>query len=67
MLFAKTLEGLILTERFPTKKDRYCQCASRLLPHRVGQIIKELLVEAGYRKGEDFIVWVNPSKEMMLI
>ena len=51
-----------MTERFPTKKDRYCRCVGRLLPHRVGQIIEELLIEAGYKKGEDFIVWVNPKQ-----
>jgi len=26
------------------------------------QIIEELLKEAGYKKGEDFIVWVNPKQ-----
>ena len=49
-------------KRYPVEKSRYYQCVGRLLPHRIGQIIEELLKEMGYRKGQDFAVWINPKQ-----
>ncbi|MDI6904606.1 MAG: hypothetical protein QMD13_03830 [Candidatus Bathyarchaeia archaeon] len=38
--------------RYPIKRTRYTQSVSRLLPHRIGQIFKEL----------GFKTWMNPGQ-----
>jgi hypothetical protein len=40
-------------------ETRRNQSVGRLLPHRIGQIMKEL----GYRKSKGYEIWVNPSQE----
>lgn len=50
-----------MRERFPVKKTTYLQSVGRLLPHRVGQILKELGYETWINSGQgndlDLKVW----------
>jgi hypothetical protein len=49
--------------RYPVKIQRYCQSVGRLLPHRIGQILKELgfrtWVRPGQSNGVDLLVYDN--------
>jgi hypothetical protein len=44
--------------RFPIDKTRYYQSVGRLLPHRIGQIIKE----SGYTAKNGYKIWINPNQ-----
>lgn len=49
------------SRRYPIEMHRYCQCVGRLLPHRIGQILKELgfrtWVRSNQSNGIDLLVY----------
>jgi hypothetical protein len=51
------------SKRYPIEMHRYCQCVGRLLPHRIGQILKELgfrtWVRSNQSNGIDLLVYDN--------
>ena len=47
------------SDKYPIKnKAKYLQSIGRLLPHRIGQILKEL----NFTRGNDCKIWMNPSQ-----
>ena len=45
-------------KRYPVKRSEYARAVGRLLPHRIGQILKEL----GLTEDAGFRVWINCSQ-----
>jgi len=47
-----------MSNKYPVLKNIYYQKVGKLLPHRIGQILKEL----GYNEKNHYRIWINPKQ-----